>query len=371
MRRLALLLREALLMMRGALFVSGLFLLGACGIGCAGEDDGAADDSQNLTGSGSPKIFDKDIPIPPQSLPLKKTFKETLTRFGVTVTPSITPSGTFGLKDADIHVQAQYTANPPHVDKIDIFSRGTWTADFRVDVDVLASAEWKTQPVDMRKQFTFGTSLGGKAFELAKVPLAVLPLPSAPNIQLQIDLELAAACSLEFDAELHAFAEVGLEGLATSDVFYLSSAPKGKKVGFVPNGGLTKEDMFHISTPPHVSFKDGNVAQLHGKCGIQPSLNATAALGADPTHPLADVGVKFVVQPYASFDGVFKSMDDWSVDAKAGIEGTVAPFGDFFGQPFSTSLDLKLFDFELAKGPTTSSTTLSGPSILPSASTSH
>ena len=74
------------------------------------------------------------------------------------------------------------------------------------------------------------------------------------------------------------------------------------------------------------------------------------ALAADPTHPLADVGVKLIIAPYAQFDGTFRSLDDWSVDAKAGIQGNVAPFGDFVGRPWQDSIYFTLFDYELARG---------------------
>jgi hypothetical protein len=274
-----------------------------------------------------------------------------LTRFGLTVTPSLTASGTFGLRNADVHVQVAYIANPPRIDRLDVFSRGTWSASARLDLDVKAGADFKTS-ADFRKSFVTGTSLGGKAFEILKTPIAILPLPQAPNVQIELDLELAASCELDFDAELHAFAEIGVEGLATADVFYNPTAPQ--HVGFVGNGGLSTKDMFHLTTPPHVAFKDGNLAQLHGRCGVQPSLNATAALVIDPTHPLADVGVKFIVEPYAQFDGKFNSLSDWSVDTKIGLQGSISPFGDFFGRSFQNTTSLTLFDFDLARGPSSS-----------------
>jgi hypothetical protein len=329
-------------------------LVAVLAAGCSGNEDDASSDTQNLTFGSSPQMFDHDIVIPPQSFPISHTFQETLSKFGVSVTPSFTPSGTFTLKDADVHIQAQYVANPPSIKRLDVMSRGTWGVTARLDVDVKAGADWKTS-ADFRKQFSVGTSLGGKAFELAKIPIAAIPLPQAPNIFLHLDLELAAACELEFDAELHAFAEIGVGGLASADTFYVADAPKGKNVGFVANGGLTTADQFHITVPPHVEFKDGNLAQVMGKCGVQPSVNVTASIGPDPAHSIADLGVKLVVQPYAQFDGKFNSPTDWSVDAKTGIEATVSPFGDFFGQPFSTTADLKLFDFELARGPSSSS----------------
>jgi hypothetical protein len=334
------------------------------GLGCAGDGEDAADGSQDLSFGGQPQTFDKVIPIPAKTLPLSHTFKETLTRFGVTVTPEITPSGTFSLTDADVHVQAKYTVNPPSVQKLDILTRGTWGATARVDLDVHSSAEWKAATPDFRKDFSLGTSIGNKAFEIVKIPLTSITLPGSANIQLQLQLEVAAACQLDFDDELHAFAEIGVGGEASGDVFYDSSAPAGKRVGFVANGGLTSADKFHVTVPPHVAFKDGNLGQLHGKCGLQPSINATASLGSDPNHPLADVGVKFVVQPYAQFDANFKSLEDWSVDAKIGIEGTVSPFGDFFGQPFSTTADFQLFNLDIkdaASSPSTPTVLLQGP----------
>jgi hypothetical protein len=343
--------------MRAPLLLLGLVpVCGLLAAGCAGDSgDDASSDTSNLTFGSKPQTFDKDITIPAKSLPLSHTFTEPLTRFGVTVTPTLTPSGTFGLKDADVHIQAQYTTSPPKLIRLDVTTKGTWSVDGRIDLDVTAGADWKTQPVDFRKQFSLGTSIGGKAFEIAKLPLSTLTIPQT-NIQLHVDLELAAACELEFDAELHAFAEVGVGGLASADVFYDSTAPSGKKVGFVLNGGLTKADQFHVTTPPHVAFKDNNKAQVTAKCGLQPSLNASASLnsGSDPSKVIADAGVKFVVEPYAEFDGKFNSPTDWSVDAKAGIQGTVAPFGDFFGMPFSSSADFDLFKFELAKASTTS-----------------
>jgi hypothetical protein len=198
-----------------------------------------------------------------------------------------------------------------------------------------------------------------------------VPLPNAPNIQLQLALELAASCELDFDADLHAFAEIGLGGEVNADVFYLSSLPAGQRVGFVADANLTSADKFHITKPPHIGFKDGNLAQAKGRCGVQPSINVTAALGALPAKPLADVGVKLVVQPYAELDGQFTSIDDWKIDAKAAIEGTVSPFGDFFGQPFSTTDNFKLFDFQLAAGPTSSAASATpAPDTTPATDTS-
>jgi hypothetical protein len=355
----------AAVLQRGTPMLAKSTLCGAClvllssasAVGCSADDGAGGNSDSNFTGSNKPVTWEKDIQVKPFSVPLSKTFKDIpITRFGITVTPTLTASGSFGLKDSELHVIVQYTANPPRVTLLDVNSRGTWTASARLDLDVKAGADFKVAAPDIKKSFSTGTSLGGKAFEIAKLPIAVLPLPQAPQIQLQLDHELAAACELDFDAELHAFAEVAVEGQATSDVFYNPSAPK--HVGFKANDGLTKADMFHTTTKPHVAFKDGNLAQVKGRCSVQPSINATAALGADPTHPLADVGVKFIVEPYAEFDATFKSMQDWSVDAKTGIAGTITPFGDFFGQAFNSPIDFKIFDFELARGPSSSSDTL-------------
>jgi hypothetical protein len=321
-------------------------------IGCGSGDDGADTGSADLTASaGNDIIWDHDLQIPPMSVPLSHTFTESLSKFGITVTPSLTASGTFGLKNSDVHLQVAYKANPPKIDRLDLFSRGTWTASARLDLDVKAGAGW-SKSADIRKSFSTGTSLGGKAWEILKTPLAIMPLPQAPNVQLELDLELAASCELDFDSELHAFAEVGVEGLATADVFY-NPAVKNQ-VGFVADGGLSTADMFHVTIPPHMAFKDGNLAQLHGKCGLQPSLNLSAALVVDPTHPLADAGVKFIVEPYAEFTGKFNSLSDWSVDTKVALQGSIAPFGDFFGRPFQTTMNVPLFQFDLARGPTTS-----------------
>jgi hypothetical protein len=338
------------MLLKKALWAVPLITLG-CG---AAATDSGADDSTGALGA-SAKQFDHDFALPSKTFPLQHTFSETLTRYGVTVTPSMTVGGSFAISDADIHGQVQYVANPPRIDRLDISGRATWNATARIDVDVKAGATWK-KDADWRKSFTTGTSLGGKAWEVFKTPLAVVPLAQAPNLQLQLDLELALACEVDFDAELHAYATVGVGGLASADVYYDRTADK--KIGFAINGGLSRADQFHVTTPPTVAFKDGNIAQVHGRCSIQPSLNATVALVADPTHPLADVGVKLIVEPYAQFDGTFKSVDDWSVDAKVGIEGTVAPFGNFFGKPWQApgTFDLTLFDYPLGNATTTSST---------------
>ena len=87
-----------------------------------------------------------------------------------------------------------------------------------------------------------------------------------------------------------------------------------------------------------------------------PSVNAMVALGIDPMHPFANVGVKFIVEPYAQFDGKFRGLNDWSIETKAAVEGSVAPFGDFLGQAVEHNIEFTLFDFELARGPTTSAT---------------
>jgi hypothetical protein len=343
--------------MKAILVVGLLPLLAMLGAGCSGDSEDAASGNQDLFGLDStPHTWDHDFVVPAQQKQLSHAFKETLTRFGVTVVPSFTPTGTFKLNNSDVHVQVVYQANPPKITQMDVFSKGTWEVDGRIDLDVTAGADWKAATPDFKKSFSLGTSIGNKAFEIAKFPLFSMPLPQAPNILFQLDLELAASCELDFDAELHAFAEMGVGGDASADVFYDVTKPAGQRTGFKANSGIPTADQFHLTIPPHVAFKDGNVAQVTGKCGMQPSLNATASLVVDPTHPLADVGVKFVFQPYAEFDGTFKSMDDWSVDAKTGLKGTVSPFGDFFGQPFSTTADLNLFDFELSRGPVSQAT---------------
>jgi hypothetical protein len=325
-------------------------LIGLVTVGCGATASDSADSSENDLGKA--KQFDHDFVLPNHTFPLTHTFTETLTRYGVTVTPALTVGGSFAITNPDIHAQVQYTANPPRVERLDIFGRAQWEATARVDVDVKAGASWK-KDVDWRKSFTTGTSLGGKAFEILKTPLARIPLPQAPELELQLDLELAAACELDFDAELHAYATVGVGGLASADVYYDKTADK--KVGFAINQGLSRSDQFHVTTQPTVAFKDGNLAQVHGRCSIQPSLNATVALLSAPDHPLADVGVKLIVEPYAQFDGDFKAPSDWSVDAKVGIQGTVAPFGDFFGRPWQApgTLSLTLFDYPLGKAATT------------------
>jgi hypothetical protein len=356
--------------MRTRLGFMVLPLAGLLAVGCGGdgEDTGNGGSDFSLGGSSTPQTFDKVIKLPSQNIPLSHTFKETLTRFGVTVTPQITPSGKFTLDDADVHVQAQYTTAPPAIKRLDILTRGTWGASARVDLDVTSGADWKTSTPDFKKDFSLGTSIGNKAFEIIKIPLTSITLPGSTNIQLQLAMEVAASCELSFDDELHAFAEIGIGGSASGDVFYDSSKPAGQRVGFVANGGLTSADQFHVTVPPHVAFKDGNLGQVHGKCGLQPSINATAVLGSDPNKPLADVGVKFVVEPYAQFDGTFKSIDDWQVEAKTGINATVAPFGDFFGMPFSTTADLQLFDLDIkdaSSNPTTPTVLLGGPGLAP------
>ena len=344
--------------MKTVVLLGMLPLVATLAAGCSGDTDDSASGNQDLFGIGdsTPHIWDHDFVVPPLEKKLSHEFKETLTRFGVTVVPSFTPTGTFKLNNGDVHVQVTYQANPPKITNMDVFSRGTWEVDARMDLDVTASAEWKAATPDFKRSFSLGTSIGNKAFEILKLPLFSMPLPQAPNILFQLDLEVAASCQLDFDADLHAFAEMGVGGLASADVFYDVTKPAGQRIGFKGNQGLSSADQFHLTIPPHVAFKDGNQAQVKGRCGMQPSLNATASLVVDPTHPLADVGVKFVFQPYAEFDGNFKSINDWSVDAKTGLEGTVSPFGDFFGQPFSTTADLKLFDFELSRGPVTQAT---------------
>src|SRR5262249_26880313 len=146
---------------------------------CGGDgedtDNGGSDFS--LGGSSTPKTFDKVIPIPSQNIPLSHTFKETLTRFGVTVTPQITPSGSVTLTDSDVHIQAQYTTAPPSIKKLDILTRGTWGASARIDLDVASGADWKTSTPDFKKDFSLGTSIGNKAFEIVKIPLTSVTLP--------------------------------------------------------------------------------------------------------------------------------------------------------------------------------------------------
>jgi hypothetical protein len=344
--------------MKPIVLVGVLPVLAMLGVGCSGDSEDSAAGNQDLFGIGdsTPHIWDHDFVVPAMKKELSHQFKETLTRFGVTVTPSFTPTGTFKLNDSDVHVQVEYQANPPKITRMDVLSRGTWEVDARMDLDIVAGADWKAATPDFKKSFSLGTSIGNKAFEIAKLPLFAVPLPQAPNIVFELDLELAASCEVDFDAELHAFAEMGVGGLANADVFYDASKPQGERTGIKANAGIPSADQFHLTIPPHVAFKDGNLAQVTGRCGMQPSLNATAALVVDPTHPLADVGVKFVFEPYAEFDGTFKSLQDWSVDAKTGVDGTVSPFGDFFGQPFSRTADLKLFDFELSRGPVTQAT---------------
>jgi hypothetical protein len=335
---------------RWAVCLLGLFAA-ACS---ASTDDQAGSDGSAISAGGKTLTQDFDIPIPPLSKTLSEPFTETITRFGATVTPTLTPSGTFGLKDSDVHVQVEYVTNPPRINKLDISSRGTWSVDTSIALDVKVGADWKAAD---HKSFVRNTSLGGKGFPLLpRIPLGPpIPLPNAPNIQLQLQVELAATCELDFDAELHAVAKLGVEGLASSDVFYNKDA--AKKVGFVQNGGLTQQQQFHVTTPPHVEFTDGNLAQVTGRCSIQPSINATAAFGVNPAKPVADVGVKFIVEPYVEVKGEFTSVSSWKFTSKLGIDGTVAPFGDFFGQPFQQKddFDLKLFTLDL--GPDGMSTT--------------
>jgi hypothetical protein len=233
------------------------------------------------------------------------------------------------------------------VTRIGLSSHGTWSGDARVDVDVAVpvDANWTTS-ADFRKSFSSGTSLGGKAWELVKVPLASVRLPHAPAIQVQVEVELALACALDFDAELHAYGEVGVAGLVSGDVWYDQNANGPLKVGFAADAGLSKADQFHTTKPPRFAFKQGNLAQVSGRCSIQPSINArVGALAAG----LADVGLKFIVEPYVYANGTFHSIDDWSIDTTSGVLGTVTPYGDFFGRHWQDpgNLDLKLFDYPL------------------------
>jgi hypothetical protein len=156
------------------------------------------------------------------------------------------------------------------------------------------------------------------------------------------------ACEVDFDAELHAFAEVGVGGDASARVSYDRNAP-GSKIGFSVDEGENAQQKFHVTTPPHLSFKDGNLASLHGRCSLQPSINVVGSVGLDPTHPFVDAGVKLIVEPYAQLDANFRSMHDWSVDAKLGIEGTVSPFGDFVGRHWERTDGFTLFDYTLAQ----------------------
>lgn len=310
----------------------------ACG---ATTEEASTEATQNL---GALRQFDHDFFIPPQSVAIQRAYSEVLTRYGVTARPSLEATGVFALSNGHVHVQAEHGGFPYRVARLDVLAQGDWSATARIDFDVAVDPTWSTYSADFRRRFATGTSIGGKAVEVTKVKLGGTPLPDSSGLELRVDLEVAVACELDFDAELHGFAEVGVGGLASIDAFYDEELPE--KVGVVANGGLTPREQFHVTTQPFVSFLPANKANVHGHCSLEPSVNVLVAAVNDGA-PFADAGVKVIVEPYADFTGTFHTPDDYAVRVKAGIAANISPFGDFFGHHWERSDYVTLFDAEL------------------------